>query len=631
MASTQNSTLITAEYPLVGDNIDQSSIIHRPGVTYTKTTVLVPSDRRLILIPSSIPIPVNSNITAVLFGPLQDTANTRNSANPSVFGASFEKSGEHNAALPTSSVDSHANNANSSDPELLISLIGSSSVQFNSIEAASNLNTEQTKDALSLGWTQLPTLVEESSEVDNRGGVDTNQQTPAVSPNSEDDEYQGSDIGSETRPPSTVNQQPGSTNSPAIGSLKRSLEEPTVELEKPKKPRNSFFYFRREYHKRTNANGGRTKAKNISGLAGKVWKEMTEEEKEPYKQFAAQDTLRYKQETKVYKEAIKREKKKAKLNEKSSEASALLNDDASESSARLFLDATPSSLPAAGISDSTNSFDIASFMSGMPIDVPADIIHTPSIFNEPMIISIDPNALPSASNSTKQVMVSVDFNDQHAASAAAQLTVSASTPMQSHSSPSLAQSRLQLYPNQAYHHGQISFHPISTIPISHQPQPQHQSPLLHLQHQHQHQQLQHQQLRQSEQHQQQYPLQTQTQPQAQHYNQLSVQQRWQDISSLISTINAAPSSEAFANNNFFAALSDTNNQSPIPMMSDHFPIFSGHQTLALTSNAPNPVANRGRSNTTPGSITMLSSIPEVEVIDATNSITLPTYSLSRRS
>ncbi|KAI8319539.1 hypothetical protein GQ54DRAFT_252021, partial [Martensiomyces pterosporus] len=70
------------------------------------------------------------------------------------------------------------------------------------------------------------------------------------------------------------------------------------EVVKPKKPRNSFFYFRREYHKQTNANGARAKAKNISNAAGKTWKEMTEEEKAPYKKYAAEDTLRYKSEMK---------------------------------------------------------------------------------------------------------------------------------------------------------------------------------------------------------------------------------------------------------------------------------------------------------------------------------------------
>ncbi|KAJ2798214.1 hypothetical protein H4S07_005748, partial [Coemansia furcata] len=92
-----------------------------------------------------------------------------------------------------------------------------------------------------------------------------------------------------------------------------------ADVDKPKKPRNSFFYFRREYHKQTNANGGRTKAKSISGLAGKEWKEMTEEQKEPYKQFAAADTVRYKQETKDYKESLKKGKKKSKLSERTSE------------------------------------------------------------------------------------------------------------------------------------------------------------------------------------------------------------------------------------------------------------------------------------------------------------------------
>ncbi|KAJ2771404.1 hypothetical protein GGI18_005044, partial [Coemansia linderi] len=71
MVASQRSTLIPAEYPLAsGSNSDIPEGSGRPGVTYTMQTVRVPSDRRLIMIPASIPIPLNSTIAAVLFAPI---------------------------------------------------------------------------------------------------------------------------------------------------------------------------------------------------------------------------------------------------------------------------------------------------------------------------------------------------------------------------------------------------------------------------------------------------------------------------------------------------------------------------------------------------------------------------------
>ncbi|KAJ1943544.1 hypothetical protein FBU59_002877 [Linderina macrospora] len=88
------------------------------------------------------------------------------------------------------------------------------------------------------------------------------------------------------------------------------------DIPKPKKPRNSFFYFRRDYHKTSNAAGNRTRAKNISGAAGKIWKEMSDEKKAPYKELAAEDTKRYKQEMIDYKENLRVLKRQTRIREK---------------------------------------------------------------------------------------------------------------------------------------------------------------------------------------------------------------------------------------------------------------------------------------------------------------------------
>ncbi|KAJ1933110.1 hypothetical protein EC988_009229, partial [Linderina pennispora] len=117
-----------------------------------------------------------------------------------------------------------------------------------------------------------------------------------------DDETHGGDTyahDGDDLPVVTIMDETGAASTSMTAASPYLMHASTViedDVPKPKKPRNSFFYFRRDYHKSTNASGSRMRAKNISGAAGKIWKDMSEKEKAQYKELAAEDTKRYKQE-----------------------------------------------------------------------------------------------------------------------------------------------------------------------------------------------------------------------------------------------------------------------------------------------------------------------------------------------
>ncbi|KAJ2660245.1 hypothetical protein IWW48_003077 [Coemansia sp. RSA 1200] len=459
-ASEQGLKLLTAECPPIGDDIDQSTITQRPGVTYTRTTVLVPSDRQLLLIPNTIPMPLNSTIAAVLFAPTKATENNNNSTSTNA-DASISVAAHVSAVVTGDSLSAISSDNRwlekiisvAAESGSFVALSGAEVAQVRQVQCglADDRGNEQPNNLVSAEWMESPAVFEVvSPSTDNVDDAATTA-TPIISFHSEDDGRDDDDQESEAcsdvlpnnpgrgvqKPQSQLQQQ---QQRPKQGSLaagskeggsstrKRPLEDPgSGDVEKPKKPRNSFFYFRREYHKQKNANGGRTKAKSISGLAAQMWKEMTEEQKEPYKQFAALDTMRYKRENKIYKESIRRDKKKPKTADRLSDTSEAYPEKQSVAtrdlaSAGLSMVSPPNATPASmsvGLSDSAAAaFDIASFISGVPVEIPADIVHTPSIFNEPMIISAGPPNVASSSEYPVQVaMASADFGNQQALSA----------------------------------------------------------------------------------------------------------------------------------------------------------------------------------------------------------------------
>ncbi|KAJ2645447.1 hypothetical protein GGH99_008266, partial [Coemansia sp. RSA 1285] len=496
--------LLTAECPPTGDDIDQSTIPQRSGVTYTRTTVLVPSDRQLLLIPNTIPMPLNSTIAAVLFGPTKATENNNNSTSTNA-DASISVAAHVSAVVTGDSLSTISSDNRwlekiisvAAESGSFVALSGADVAQVRQAQCrlADDRGDEQPNNLISAEWMESPAVFEVvSPSTDNVDDAATTA-TPIISFHSEDDGHDDDDQESEAYSDALPNNSGRGAQNPqpqpqlqqqrqrqkqgslaagskegASSTRKRPLEDSSAgDVEKPKKPRNSFFYFRREYHKQKNANGGRTKAKNISGLAAQMWKEMTEEQKEPYKQFAALDTMRYKQENKIYKESIRRDKKKPKVADRLSDTSEAYSEKQSAAtrdfaSAGLSMVSPPNATPAsmsAGLGDSAAAtFDIASFIPGVPVEIPADIVHTPSIFNEPMIISAGPpNVATSSEYPAQAAMASADFGNHQALSAvstAASFAAASSSPLMypyASSSPSLSQPHMQLYPHPgAYSH-----------------------------------------------------------------------------------------------------------------------------------------------------------------------------------
>ncbi|KAJ2552628.1 hypothetical protein EV175_003243, partial [Coemansia sp. RSA 1933] len=224
---------------------------------------------------------------------------------------------------------------------------------------------------------------------------------------------------------------------------KRPLEVPDdaviEEIEKPKKPRNSFFYFRCQFHHLQSANGERMKAKYVSGAAADKWNELPEEKKAIYRKLAEGDTLRYRQEMKRYKELTRQDAKKPKTEDSSSASSsdaskpqhavhpaaASGSDSASASSSSSSVRvsqsrATPASLSAGtGDSIATSAIDIASFIASAPTIAPSDTVQvSPSLFNEPRIISTDHSTAPlSFAYPAQTVVEPVDYSGQQSLSA----------------------------------------------------------------------------------------------------------------------------------------------------------------------------------------------------------------------
>ncbi|KAJ2061832.1 hypothetical protein GGI17_002806 [Coemansia sp. S146] len=622
MASSQRSTLIPAEYPLVSnsasDTFDSSC---RPGVTFSTQTVRVPSDRRLIMIPASIPIPLNSIIAAVLFAPLSSSSASNKPGDSS--GVLSSDTGRLYDAVSLAPTD---------DSGMFVRLdIKPPPAETQSLaERGRSVVAALIRDANTGIRERLPTVVEESPSPDNSKG----DKAQADDDLNDDDALASiSDIDSDaltfgTNTPLLPHQILSTTHtSPAVssaasasarGSKKRQHEEPEVaDVDKPKKPRNSFFYFRREYHQQANANGGRIKAKSISGLAGKEWKEMTEEQKEPYKHFAAEDTVRYKQETKIYKESLKKGKKKARLVDRTSETGVGYSVDHAADTSRT--GGSCRSTPADGglilsrlepvpmltnMGNSAHSVDILSYMSGMAVEVSAEFEHTPGLFDEPMILSVNPNGVLTTDILTQPTFVSADYNDRAFASGSMgppppPLTM----PAQHHHST--------FQPTSEHHQYTYEYHQYA---------PDHNSAYSH-----QHQQFAHHQPHHHY-------------PQAHH---AQMQQGWGNMSSLLGNLGTPGIYNPFDESPLpvFGESGEPSLQSTLSESIGHtayvdqaMTMLSSRQlNIATTAIGANTSAALNGSASTSEHLTGIHpSIPDIEIVDASNSISLSTYSVARR-
>ncbi|KAJ2450579.1 hypothetical protein GGF42_004454 [Coemansia sp. RSA 2424] len=635
MASpSQRSTLVPAEFPLAcGSAGDEAAGPGRPGVTYSTQTVRVPSDRRLIMIPASIPIPLNNIIAAVLFAPPVGSSTMFDVGDPS--GAAPNDAGPVYDPTTLAPAD---------DPGTFVQLNSHQppAEPQSLAERGRSVVAALIRQARMESQNMLPTVEEELSCHYDEDGDDEAQADYGYI---DDDALAAiSEIGSdaltiEASTPqlphqvlSTAHTSPEASSgasAPARGSKKRQREEPeATDADKPKKPRNSFFYFRREYHKQTNANGGRTKAKNISGLAGKEWSEMTESQKEPYKQFAAEDTVRYKQEMKAFKDALKRGKKKAKV-ERPSEAGisyGILFDAASSR-----VGGSHRSTPANGglvlsrlepipmlsnMGNPSHNVEILSYLADMPVEVAAEFEYTPGLFNDSMILSVNPDGVLTTDMPAQPDFVPADYSEHAIASG------SMGPP------PLPPATSAQYHPHAVYHpaiENQLVYGQQQHIP-------DHNGAYVHI---HTHQQFEHPQLHDY--------------PQVHHHAQLQ-QHHWGDISSLLDSIDAPAISHPFSNESLLTAFSQSGGpprQSAMPELmapsvqmapSTHAQAAHIDQAMAMlnarqlnTVATADPGAGLNEPASTSEHLTgMHPSIPDIELVDASNSITLPTYYVDRR-
>ncbi|KAL7754267.1 Non-histone chromosomal protein 6 [Sorochytrium milnesiophthora] len=87
--------------------------------------------------------------------------------------------------------------------------------------------------------------------------------------------------------------------SPKEDARKRKKKDPNA----PKRPSTAFFVFSADKRNEVKqANPGATVG-TIAKVLGDMWKKLTEEEKKPYNERAAQDKVRYEQDMQAYNEA----------------------------------------------------------------------------------------------------------------------------------------------------------------------------------------------------------------------------------------------------------------------------------------------------------------------------------------
>ncbi|ORX74469.1 hypothetical protein DL89DRAFT_264328 [Linderina pennispora] len=251
MSSHQYTQMVPVEFPQSEQDFRRNPPPHQAGATYKRQIYMVRSDKLVITIPASTPIPPNSGVLAV-----------------DIYPANRES-------------DLHYAPASSRHPGM------TSPIEQNQVRswmARCSVSGPRTR------------------QVDNYHGQQQQQQQQQTQMDDEthdDDTYahDGDDL-----PVVTIMDETGAASTSMTAASPYLMHASTViedDVPKPKKPRNSFFYFRRSYHKSTNASGNRMRAKNISGAAGKIWKDMSEEDKAQYKELAAEDTKRYKQEMRL--------------------------------------------------------------------------------------------------------------------------------------------------------------------------------------------------------------------------------------------------------------------------------------------------------------------------------------------
>ncbi|KAI7825920.1 hypothetical protein BX661DRAFT_171877 [Kickxella alabastrina] len=375
---------IHIEYPELAQFSSNESAPRRPGVSYTPVTVLLPSDRRLIMIPASFHIPPNGCILVDVSNPdNEEVADTPE--NNSVRSRSAS-----NASSADMVVESEINTDMSNGCTDWTLNSHSNFMQFSDILSSSTAPSHDSSQAInsyfSMGSAfgqqqQHLTAAEEFTKVQNTKDHDSFTDDFAGSSN-----LTNLSVADLSILPTQMNIEKSTQ------LLKRIREEDSqAELLKPKKPQNAFFRFRRQFHMECMATGKKHMAKDISEMASKVWRSMTEAQKDYYKQLADEEMGEYQVKKDTYKEATKKGRKRTKKTLKSppTSAAALATSDNSNISPVCHPDSTSKAITAYQHARNSHNNTAAALTfataAGIPLDMGSSVssshipLHIPNI------------------------------------------------------------------------------------------------------------------------------------------------------------------------------------------------------------------------------------------------------------
>ncbi|KAJ2222598.1 hypothetical protein H4R99_007845 [Coemansia sp. RSA 1722] len=679
----ESSLLVPAEYAIAGQHLNEVDLPERTGVTYAQTTVIVPSDRQLIMIPSTISIPLNCTIAAVLFAPanFQGTG-AGSSTDRDTVGESETPAGTTTAMVR---VPQPFNQQGS-----FIQLLPTSASVESSSDIAHSLPVSPPIHPQSAPLpTSTPLLtVRRQSQVSSIYNADdlleNETANPTSSPEDEgsDDELAGSD--NENNPLTTSE---GLTSTPlsieqSTKMLKRYREMAEEnEVSKIKRPANSFIRYRSDFHKKAAANGDKRTADEISREAGRIWKTMSKEDRKPYQEPAKVNMDVYKV------KATDRKKAEMEMKKLAKKAISMIKGKGkgkgkAASSSRSHSFSNPAHTPGAGsisgaglgmqfgvgplqfspvISAGTTSFAHANALGNMhgsiagtsSVTVPPDFGHTinssnipslvsriplsmagsvefmPSLFNEPMIMSVNTDGSMPQSMRTQQVMVTVDPTTN--SSPHAHIRAMSAVPRGQHDTQSYYPVGIQgaATQSQAQVQAQAQAQVAAPVPIQAQG---HNSTLTLSQAPAQIQTQPHIQI----------PAHTHIQAQTPLIQQASTPQQW-DVNSFLGSIGALTSASTMANPpvsanmfgepTFVAGLSESSAQTPVMPFSTAQMVYPDYSSAANSpqQNVQGASPSVGPSTNTPNMLGgVFSPIPNIELVEVSNNMPLAVYSISQQ-
>ncbi|KAJ2612293.1 hypothetical protein H4S08_002762 [Coemansia sp. RSA 1365] len=253
ISSQSQVPFISAEYPIVDIGIGEHITSPRPGVTYSRVTVLVPSDRQLIMLPKLAPFET-STIVPVIIPPNRD-----------IFG--------------------------------ITNVDGMSSSTFHSAQPRySETPSTVYKEPTSAGNRSVSEILGIPGQIKNTA-------------NGHYSSHKGKEVEFSVAEEATPQQQEreGANLSAGATTASKSVSDEPEPEEKIKKPSNAFILFRSAYTARHKAEN--KQAKDISVIASYIWKDMTNEEKRPFLEKGAEERREHNRKKELLNQAAKRRKR----------------------------------------------------------------------------------------------------------------------------------------------------------------------------------------------------------------------------------------------------------------------------------------------------------------------------------